>query len=83
MQDRGINLVKNLVGQDNKNAIILKENGHTLVGKRSHAMNVHYFPIKDSCDLEHIKIYHIPSDSMVGDFFTKPLQGDEFQNLEI
>ena len=81
MQDQGINLVRNMVGQDNKSTIILEENGRSSVGKRSRAMNVRYFAIKDSCDLGHIKIYHVPTESMVGDFFTKPLQGDKFRKF--
>ena len=81
MADQGINLTENMVGQDNKSAIILEENGRASVGKRSRAMNIRYFAIKDSCDLGHIKIFHVPTDSMVGDFFTKPLQGEKFQKF--
>ena len=44
-------------------------------------MNIRYFAIKDRRDLGHIKIFHVPTDSMVGDFFTKPLQGEKFQKF--
>ena len=81
MEYQGINLVRNMVGQDNKSAIILEENGRSSVGKQSRAMNVRYFAIQDRCDLGHVKIYHVPTESMVGDFFTKPLQGDKFRKF--
>ena len=33
MEDQGVNLVKNMVGQDTKSAIVLEENGRLSVGK--------------------------------------------------
>ena len=39
-----------------------------------------YFAIRDSIDSGEIKIHHVGTDDMIGDFFTKPLQG---KNLRI
>ena len=67
--------------QDNKSAITLKTKGRSSLGKRSRTISIHYFTIKDSVDRGDIEIIHCPNDSMVGDFFTKPLQGSKFLNF--
>ena len=41
-------------------------------------MNIRYFFIKDRVDKEEVNIIYCPTEHMVGDFFTKPLQGKMF-----
>ena len=40
-----------------------------------------YFAIRDSIDSGEIKIHHVGTDDMIGDFFTKPLQGKKFKDF--
>ena len=67
--------------QDNTSAITLEKKGRSSLGKRSRAISIRYFAIKDSVDRSDVEIVHCPTDSMVGDFFTKPLQGSKFLNF--
>ena len=64
--------------QDNQSAMILETKGRSALGKQSRAIDVRFFAIKDSIEKKDLKIEHCPTDLMVGDFFTKPLQGAKF-----
>lgn len=65
--------------QHNQSAMILQKKGRSTLGKQSRAIDVRFFAIKDSVEKNDLKIEHCPTDLMVGDFFTKPLQGAKFQ----
>ena len=77
MECQGISL-KNELLQDNKSSILLCTKGRASLGKRSRAMNVRYFAIKDHVDRGEIKIMHCGTEKIIGDFFSKPLQGKRF-----
>ena len=64
--------------QDNQSCILLAKKGRSALGKRTRAMNIHYFAIKDHVDSGQMQIAHLGTDDMVADFFTKPLQGAKF-----
>ena len=38
-----------------------------------------YFAVKDYVDRGEVQIYHQPTEDMIGDYFTKPLQGKLFR----
>ena len=80
LECQGYNLNMRLY-QDNTSAITLETKGRSSLGKRSRAISIRYFAIKDSVDRGDVEIVHCPTDSMVGDFFTKPLQGSKFLNF--
>jgi len=44
-------------------------------------MNIRFFFIKDRVSLKEILIEYCPTAEMVADFFTKPLQGKQFDKL--
>ena len=67
--------------QDNRSAILLEENGRWSAGRNTKHLNVRYFFIKDHCDRGEINIEWCPTDDMLGDFFTKPLQGTSFDKF--
>ena len=78
---QGLRLNQNILLQDNLSAKTLMEKGRISCGKRSWAINIRYFAIKDYCDRGELKIEHCPTDVMVGDYMTKPLQGMKFKNF--
>ena len=83
MASQGVPL-KNELHQDNKSSILLYSKGRSSLGKCSQEMNVRYFAIKDHLDQGEIRINYCGTEKMVGDYFTKPLQGQhfyEFRNL--
>ena len=44
-------------------------------------MSIRYFYIKDIADKELTTIEYCPTDKILADFFTKPLQGELFQRF--
>ena len=54
-------------------------NGRKSAGKRSRALNIRYFFIADQVEKGSIRIEYCPTDKMIGDFMTKPLQGQKFK----
>ena len=67
-----------IVYQDNKSAILLEKNGKGSSSKRTKHINIRYFFIKDRIDNKELKIEYCPTDEMLADFFSKPLQGAKF-----
>eukprot|EP00934_Nitzschia_sp_Nitz4_P000074 Nitzschia sp. Nitz4//scaffold495_size4786//1166//4435//NITZ4_009233-RA/size4786-processed-gene-0.0-mRNA-1//-1//CDS//3329553072//74//frame0 len=67
--------------QDNTSAMLLEKNGRSSSTKRTKHMDVRYFYIKDMVDDGEVKIKHCPTDAMLADYFTKPLQGKPFYKL--
>ena len=55
--------------------------GREVLSKRTRAMNVRYFAVKDNIDKGYLKVLHLGTNEMLGDFFTKPLQGKKFQDF--
>ena len=64
--------------QDNQSAIPLKNNGRASSSRRIKHLNIRYFFITDHIKKGELKIEYCPTDDMVADFFTKPLQGKKF-----
>jgi hypothetical protein len=82
LEAQGYDVVKNIVYQDNKSAILLETNGKKSSGKkRTRALNICYFFITDQVEKGNTQIEHCGTNDMVGDFFTKPLQGEKFQRF--
>ena len=81
LREQGYEIKENIFYQDNKSAILLERNGRNSCGPRSKHINIRYFFIKDRLKSEDIKIEHCPTDIMVADFFTKPLQGSLFRKF--
>jgi hypothetical protein len=46
-----------------------------------HVLNIRYFFITDQVEKGKAQIEHCGTNNMVGDFFTKPLQGKKFQRF--
>ena len=67
--------------QDNQSAILLEKNGRLSSSKRTRHFNIRYFFITDRISKREISIEYCPTQEMIGDFFTKPLQGHQFRKL--
>ena len=79
--DQGFKLHNNLLFQDNQIAILLENNGRGSSSKRTRHIDIRYFFIKDRVDKDEVKIEYCNTDTMIADFFTKPLQGARFTEL--
>jgi hypothetical protein len=66
--------------QDNMSTMALVKKGYSTSNNTRH-INIRYFFIKDRVDTEELKIEYLPTEDMIADFFTKPLQGELFKTL--
>jgi hypothetical protein len=78
LEEQGYNINSNILYQDNKSAILVERNGKKSSGKRTRALNISYFFLTDQVENGNVTIAYCPADDMVGDFHTKPLQGEKF-----
>jgi hypothetical protein len=81
LEAQGFPVAENIVYQDNLSAMQLEKNGRASSGKRTRHINIRYFFIKDRVANGEIKLEWCPTKEMVGDFFTKALQGILFYKL--
>ena len=81
MEYQGILCGSNPLYQDNESARKLKVNERTSAGQKSCYINIRYFWVKDVIAREKLEVKHCPTESMLADFFTKPLQGGLFRRL--
>ena len=66
--------------QDNQSAMALVKRGYSTSEKTRH-VNIRYFFVKDRVDAGELHIEYLPTEQMVADFFTKPLQGELFRKM--
>ena len=78
LQDQGVVVNESRLHQDNQSAELLEKNGRMSSSQRTRHINIRYFFLKDRVDKNEISIVHCPTEYMIADFFTKPLQGAKF-----
>ena len=81
MEAQGYKVKKNILKQDNKSTILLLENGKKSSSKRTRAINIRYFFLTDQIEKGNLTVDYCPTAEMIGDYFTKPLQGKLFDKL--
>ena len=81
LEAQGYDVTDNVVFQDNKSAILLEKNGRASSSKRTRHINIRYFFVKDRIAAGELSVEFCPTLEMVGDFFTKPLQGTPFRKF--
>ncbi len=65
--------------QDNKSTMLLLKNGKQSSSKRTKHINIRYFFLKDRIENNELKVKYCPTEDMMADFFTKPLQATKFK----
>ena len=78
LYEQGFNTKDTVIYQDNKSAILLEKNGKNSSSRRTKHINIRYFFVKDRNEKGEINIEYCPTDIMIADFYTKPLQGKKF-----
>ena len=81
LDKQGFTMKENNFYQDNKSTIKLAVHGRKLAGKQSRHIDIRYFYISDQVQNKELKVQHCPTNQMLADFFTKPLQGALFQKF--
>ena len=75
---QGYPVKRNILYQDNQSAMKMHKNGRQSAGQQSRHINIRYFFIKDRIAKGDIHLVYCPTEDMVADFFSKPLQGSLF-----
>ena len=81
MNLQGYEIQKNILYQDNKSTILFLENGQKCASKRTLAINIRYFFLANQREKGNIMVEWYPTNKMLGDPMTKPLQGAAFKNM--
>ena len=58
--------------------MLLANNGRASSSKQTRQINIRHFFITDRIQAGDLRVAYCPTDEMVADFFTKPLQGSKF-----
>ncbi len=81
MQAQGIKVTDNILYQDNKSAILLETNGRASSSKRTKHTKIWYYYVADCIAKGDLSVVWCPTNKMIADFLTKPLQGKVFQQF--
>jgi hypothetical protein len=82
MEAQGYKVEQNILFQDNKSTILLLNNGKRSSSKRTRAINIRYFFLTDQIEKGRLSVSYCPTSEMIGDFFSKPLQGKAFMKMK-
>lgn len=82
LEEQGYNLKMTTLYQDNQSTILLAENGRAPSTKRIQHINNCYYFVTDCIKRGDVEVNYLPTDLMIGDFFTKPLTGGTFYRLQ-
>jgi hypothetical protein len=66
--------------QDNQSTMALVDKGISTSDRTKH-VKIRYFWVKDRVDSGEIAIQYIPTEDMIADILTKPMQGEKFRKL--
>ena len=81
MEAQSYAIKQNILYQDNKSTILLLKNGKQSSTKRTRAINIRYFFLIDQIEKGNITVWYCPTEDMVADFLSKPLQGKLFHKF--
>ena len=83
LKEQGYKLNSSILYQDNQSSILLEKNGKASSTKQTRHINIRYFYVTDlvSKPEEKVHIEYMPTDEMIGDYFTKPLMGAAFKKM--
>ena len=70
-----------MVYQDDTSSILLEKNGWSSSTKQTKHMHIWYFYVTEQVQKKAIYVTHCPTEEMVANFFTKPLQGSLFMKI--
>jgi hypothetical protein len=81
MQVQRIKVTDNILYQDNKSAILLQTNGQASSSKQMKHNEIQYYYVADRIVKGDLSVVWCPTNKMIADFLTKPLQGKVFQQF--
>jgi hypothetical protein len=83
LEAQGLKVTDNIIYQDNKSTMLLEKNGRQSSGKKTRHFDIQYYFIHDHIKRGTVRVEYCPTDLMVGDFHTKPLQSSAFRRFRV
>lgn len=80
LEAQGYKCAPVIIEQDNQSCMLMLNRGRSDSGKTKH-IDIRYFYLKDRIDNGEVTLKYVPTENMVSDFLTKPLQGALFLKL--
>ena len=80
-EDQGVEVKETILYQDNMSSMLLERNGRQSSTKRTKHMDIRYFYVGEHIQNRTLSLKHCPTEEMLADYFTKPLQGSLFVRL--
>jgi hypothetical protein len=68
------------VYQDNQSIMALIKRGSSASDRTRHVA-IRYYWVKDRVEAKEIEVVYMPTEDMIADVMTKPLQGEAFKRL--
>ena len=81
LEDQGVGIKETILYHDNMSSMLLEWNGQQSSTKRTKHMDIRYFYVGDHIQNKTLSLHLCPTDEMLADYFTKPLQGSLFTRL--
>ena len=81
LEAQGYHVTDNVMYQDNQSAILLERNGRKSSGRRTRHVDIRYYFATDRIQAGELRVEYCPTEDMLADFFTKPLQGSLFRKF--
>jgi hypothetical protein len=81
LEEQGYEINSNILYQDNKSATLMETTGKKSSGEWTRSLNICYFFLANQVEKGNTTIIYCPTDDMVGDFHTKPLQSKKFRKF--
>jgi KUP system potassium uptake protein len=80
LESQGLQVKAALVKQDNQSTIAMIDKGAS-TSERTRHVTSRYFWVKDRISTGELKVEYQPTQEMIADILTKPLQGERFISL--
>ena len=81
LKEQGYIIHYNVIYQDNQRVIKLENNDRRSISKRKSHINIRYYFITDRIVNQEASVEFFPTLDMIGDYFTKALQGYQFRRF--
>ncbi len=78
LKAQGLAVSDNILYQDNKSVMLLETNGCASSSKRTRHIEIRHYYVADRVAKGDLRVVWCPTDEMIADFLTKPLQGKAF-----
>ena len=81
LEAQGYQVDDSVVYQDSQSAMLWENSGQGSSGKCMWHINISYYFVMDQLTKNDLSMKYCPTESILGNYFTKPLQGALYQNF--